>query len=164
MLILYFADQIVSALAICLAWIQLIFLFMRYPFLGGKFSIMYYSITKRIIKTAFGFLILVCAFGFAFYIIHFNNEAKDFNNISRAILKVLVMTLGEFDFDNLWTNFEGIEGNSRNFAMLLLIFLIIFGTITMVNLIVATIIMDIQWLQEVSKCQVLLNQVAFTML
>ena len=36
--------------AICLAWLELIFLFGRYPFLGGSFSIMYYSITKRIVK------------------------------------------------------------------------------------------------------------------
>ena len=37
---------IVASIGICLAWIELIFLFGRYPSLGGTFSIMYYSITK----------------------------------------------------------------------------------------------------------------------
>ena len=38
---------IVASIGICLAWIELIFLFGRYPSLGGTFSIMYYSITKE---------------------------------------------------------------------------------------------------------------------
>ena len=37
---------IVASVGVCLAWIELIFLFGRYPSLGGTFSIMYYSITK----------------------------------------------------------------------------------------------------------------------
>ena len=38
---------IVASIGICLSWIELIFLFGRYPSLGGTFSIMYYSITKE---------------------------------------------------------------------------------------------------------------------
>jgi len=152
--------KIVSAIGICLAWIELIFLFGRYPFLSGKFSIMYYSITKRIVKAAFGFIILIAAFSFAFFIIHFNNETESFDDIFRSFLKVFVMTLGEFEFDDLWANShpEGSSGYSRHFTMLLLVLLIVFGTVTMVNLIIAIIITDIQWLQSVSKDQVLLHQ------
>jgi len=156
----YDSLKIVSAIGICLAWIELIFLFGRYPFLSGKFSIMYYSITKRIVRAAFGFIILIAAFSFAFFIIHFNNETESFDDIFRSFLKVFVMTLGEFEFDDLWTNShpEGSSGYSRHFTMLLLVLLIVFGTVTMVNLIIAIIITDIQWLQSVSKDQVLLHQ------
>jgi len=156
----YDSLKIVSAIGICLAWIELIFLFGRYPFLSGKFSIMYYSITKRIVKAAFGFIILIAAFSFAFFIIHFNNETESFDDIFRSFLKVFVMTLGEFEFDDLWTNShpEGSTGYSRHVTMLLLVLLIVFGTVTMVNLIIAIIITDIQWLQSVSKDQVLLHQ------
>merc|ERR1719411_282079 len=153
--------KILSAIGICLAWIELIFLFGRYPFLSGKFSIMYYSITKRIVKAAFGFIILIAAFAFAFFIIHFNNETESFDDIFRSFLKVFVMTLGEFEFDELWTNShpeDGSDGYSRHFTMLLLVLLIVFGTVTMVNLIIAIIITDIQWLQSVSRDQVLLHQ------
>merc|ERR1711884_70866 len=109
---------------------------------SGKFSIMYYSITKRIVKAAFGF------------IIHFNNETESFDDLFRSFLKVFVMTLGEFEFDELWTNShpdDGSDGYSRHFTMLLLVLLIVFGTVTMVNLIIAIIITDIQWLQSVSR-------------
>ena len=156
-----FILQIVSAVGICLAWIELIFLFGRYPFVGGMFSIMYYSITKRIIRTALGFAILVCAFAFAFFIIHFNNETESFDDPTRAFIKVFVMVLGEFEFNDLWDNSgsAGTTGLSRAITMLLLVFLIVFGSITMVNLIVAIIITDIEWLHKVSREQVLLNQV-----
>ena len=126
------------------------------------FSIMYYSITKRIIRTALGFFILVCAFAFAFFIIHFNNETESFDSFSRSVIKVFVMVLGEFEFDDLWTNSassSGGTGLSQTVTMLLLVLLIIFGSVTMVNLIVAIIITDIAWLHKVSSEQVLLNQV-----
>ena len=168
--------QVVAAVGICLAWIELIFLFGRYPFLGeqmvtvtsfnfspfsgGSFSIMYYSITKRIIKTALGFIILVCAFAFAFFIIHFGNETESFDSVGRSFLKIFVMVLGEFEFDDLWSNSESSSSNlSRMFTMFLLIGLIILGSMIMVNLIVAIIISDIEWLNKISKEQALLNQV-----
>merc|ERR1711892_260527 len=151
--------QVVAAVGICLAWIELIFLFGRYPFLGGSFSIMYYSITKRIIKTALGFIILVCAFAFAFFIIHFGNETESFDSVGRSFLKIFVMVLGEFEFDDLWSNSESSSSNlSRMFTMFLLIGLIILGSMIMVNLIVAIIISDIEWLNKISKEQALLNQ------
>ena len=121
---------------------------------------MYYSITKRIIKTALGFFILVCAFTFAFFIIHFGNETESFDNVGRSFLKVFVMVLGEFEFDDLWSNSESSSSNlSRIVTMFLLIGLIILGSMIMVNLIVAIIISDIEWLNKISKEQALLNQV-----
>ena len=56
---------------------------------------MYYSITKRIVKAAFGFIILIVAFTFAFFIIHFNNETESFDDLFRSFLKV-------FSFDNVF--------------------------------------------------------------
>ena len=64
---------IVASVGVCLAWIELIFQFGRIPSLGGTFSIMsvswpsrhsdilccrYYSITKRIIRTVLGLVLL----------------------------------------------------------------------------------------------------------
>ena len=73
--------KLLSAVGICLAWVQLIFLLGRYPFLGGQFSIMFYTITKRIASSALGFLILVSAFAFAFFIIHFGSESTVFASL-----------------------------------------------------------------------------------
>jgi len=152
--------KIVSAIGICFAWIQLIFLLGRYPFLGGNFSIMYYSITKRVIKTVFGFFILICAFTFGFFIIHFNHETESFDELGKSFIKVLVMILGEFEFDDLWTmsGGAGTTNQSRLFTMVLLVLLIMFGSVTMVNLIIAIIITDVEWLKKESRNQILLNQ------
>ena len=121
---------------------------------------MYYSITKRIIKTALGFVILVCSFAFAFFIIHFGSKTDSFNSVWRSFLKIFVIILGEFEFEDLWTNLENSEsGITLLFTMLLLVGLVVFGTVIMVNLIVAIIISDIKWLKTVSKEQALLNQV-----
>ena len=61
--------NVVASAAICLAWIEIIFMIGRYPFLGGRFSIMFYSITKRIIQGIVSFIIMVIGFGFAFFVI-----------------------------------------------------------------------------------------------
>jgi len=152
--------SIVASIGICLAWIELIFLFGRYPSLGGSFNIMYYAITKRVIRTALGLILLVFAFALAFFIIHFNNSSEAFEDVGKSFVKSFVMVLGEFEFNDLWDSSTKSESTlSRFFTMLLLITMIVMGTIIMVNLIVAIIITDIEWLNKVSKQQVLRNQV-----
>lgn len=152
--------SIVASIGICLAWIELIFLFGRYPSLGGSFSIMYYSITKRVIRTALGLVLLVFAFAFAFFIIHFDNTSEAFDDVYKSFMKSFVMVLGEFEFNDLWDSSNNAGSTlSRFFTMLLLMAMIIMGTIIMINLIVAIIITDIEWLNKVSKQQVLRNQV-----
>ena len=118
------------------------------------------TITKRIIKTALGFFILISAFTFAFFIIHFGNETESFDNLGRSFLKIFVMVLGEFEFDDLWINSESSgSALSRMITMALLVGLIVLGSLIMVNLIVAIIISDIEWLNKISKEQSLINQV-----
>ena len=169
---------IVASVGVCLAWIELIFQFGRIPSLGGTFSIMYYSITKRIVRTVLGLLLLVLAFALAFFIIHFDNSNESFETIEKSFIKSFVMVLGEFgrhfvyllhntqlllfflEFDDLWTSSESAKSKlSQMFTMLLLIGVILLGTIIMINLIVAIIITDIERLNRISKQQVLRNQV-----
>ena len=87
---------IVASVGVCLAWIELIFQFGRIPSLGGTFSIMYYSITKRIVRTVLGLLLLVLAFALAFFIIHFDNSNESFETMPKSFVKSFVMVLGEF--------------------------------------------------------------------
>jgi len=149
----------VAALGVCLAWLELIFLFGRYPSLGGKFSIMYYTATKRVIKTALGFFVMILGFSFAFFIINFGSENESFDNPLKASLKILAMVLGEYEFDDLYEgSYSEASGLTGPFTMILFFGLIVFGSIIMVNLIVAIIITDIDWLNQMSKEQALLNQ------
>ena len=75
-------------------------------------------------------------------------------------LLMFVHISGEFEFNDLWDSSENASsGLSQVFTMILLVGLIILGTIIMINLIVAIIITDIEWLNRVSKQQVVRNQV-----
>merc|ERR1711953_191051 len=94
---------IVASVGVCLAWIELIFQFGRIPSLGGTFSIMYYSITKRIVRTVLGLVLLVIAFAIAFFIIHFDNQNESFESMPKSFVKSFMMVLGEFEFDDLWS-------------------------------------------------------------
>ena len=70
------------------------------------------------------------------------------------------MVLGEFEFDDLWNNSSSSSsGVPQTFTMLLLTGVIVLGTIIMINLIVAIIITDIDWLKKISQQQVLRNKV-----
>ena len=139
----------------------------------------YYSITKRIIRTVLGLVLLVLAFALAFYVIHFDNQNESFETMQKSFVKSFVMVLGEFgknsysasyitltkscfylEFEDLWSASETSKSQmSRMFTMLLLIGVILLGTIIMINLIVAIIITDIERLNRISKQQVLRNQV-----
>ena len=94
--------NVVSSAAICLSWIEIIFMIGRYPFLGGRFSIMFYAITKRIIQGAISFIIIIIAFGWAFFIISLGSGGQQFENPWKSLLKIIVMVLGEYDFDELY--------------------------------------------------------------
>ena len=56
----------------------------------------YYSITKRIIRTVLGLVLLVLAFALAFYVIHFDNQNESFETMQKSFVKSFVMVLGEF--------------------------------------------------------------------
>ena len=150
--------KIFSSLGVCFSWLELIFMVGRCPFLGGRFSIMFYSISKRIVQSALAFFIMVIAFGFAFFILNFGSEGEQFENPWKSLLKIFVMVLGEFEFDELYDKSATSELNLI-FTMILLIGLIVAGSVIMLNLIVAFIINDVHNLLETSRDQVIINQV-----
>ncbi len=80
---------------------ELIFLMGRYPFLGGKISLMFYSIIKHLGKSLSNFFVLVIGFGFGFFIMHHGKDSENFENPWKAVGKTLTMALGEYEFDNL---------------------------------------------------------------
>ena len=68
----------------------------------------YYSITKRIIRTVLGLVLLVLAFAFSFFIIHFDKENESFETMPKSFVKSFVMVLGEFGI-NFFSFFYFIE-------------------------------------------------------
>ena len=102
---------------------------------------------------------MVIAFGFAFFVISFGSKNEQFQNPGKSLLKIIVMILGEFEFDDLYTNSNNEDTLTLVFTMTLLIGLIIFGSLIMINLIIAIIVSDVNSLATAAKQQVLINKV-----
>ena len=142
-----------SAFGITLSYVGVIFLLGRYPMLGGSISLMFYTITKHLFKTLLSFLIMVTGFAYGFFIIHFQTSGVDkFENFGKALLKTIVMAIGEFDFDDLYSAHE--DPYALAFTMVLLCGLIIMVTLVLINLLVALIVSDLDELRSSSHVQV----------
>ena len=144
-----------SAFGICIAYVVVIFLLGRYPMLGGSISLMFYTITKHLVKTLLSFLIMVFGFAFGFFIIHHGSGNDKFENFSKALFKTLVMAIGEFDFDDLYEAHD--DPYTLAFTLFLLGFLIILVTLVLINLLVALIVSDLEELRSSAHIQGLIN-------
>eukprot|EP00092_Neocalanus_flemingeri_P054453 GFUD01064123.1.p1 GENE.GFUD01064123.1~~GFUD01064123.1.p1 ORF type:complete len:560 (+),score=125.62 GFUD01064123.1:420-2099(+) len=146
----------IAAVGICAAWLELIFIIGRYPFRGGDFSIMFYNIIKKLVRYVIAMFLMIIGFAFAFMVVNYGHNQDSFENPIKSTMMTLTMALGEFNFEDMYNTFKE-DSTSRGFAMVLLVLLILFGTITMVNLFIAVIISDISQLREDVYTQNLIN-------
>eukprot|EP00096_Caligus_rogercresseyi_P012310 TRINITY_DN5113_c0_g1_i1.p1 TRINITY_DN5113_c0_g1~~TRINITY_DN5113_c0_g1_i1.p1 ORF type:complete len:560 (-),score=54.00 TRINITY_DN5113_c0_g1_i1:83-1762(-) len=146
-----------SAIGVCLSYLELIFLMGRYPLLGGRISLMFYSITKHLYRSVLTLFVFVVGFAFGFFIISHSKPNDHFENPVKAILKTLVMILGEFEFDDLYTAHEN-DMVSLTFTMVLLVGLIFIGSMVLINLLVAIIVSDLHELRHIGMMQELINK------
>merc|ERR1711953_1123036 len=96
---------------------------------------------------------MIIGHAFAFTVINYGQDVNSFGRPFKSVVQTLTIMLGEFDFDQVYNGFqteggEGVDKTSRSFAMILLILLILFGTVTMVNLFIAAIMSDLEQLKR----------------
>ena len=138
---------------------------------------MYFNIIRRIKKYVIALLSMVVGFALAFMILGWKNKnAATFDDPLRGLVKALTMTIGEFDFDDLYGSFEvnttGIPSaqndiemsakTNRFFALTILVVLIMFGSIALLNLFVAVIISDFEKLHYECEKQNLVNMAQYS--
>ena len=132
----------VSAFGVPLAYLEFIFLLGRYPMLGGSISLIYYTITRHLLKTLLSLLVLIFGFAFGFFIIHHEAYRNDnFENPVKAFFKTLAMVVGEFEFDDLYGAHQ--DSYALAFTMMLLTVLIILGNLVLLNLLIGIIVSDL---------------------
>ena len=68
----------ISAFGIVLAFLEMVILLGRYPRLGGQISIMFYNITRHLLKSISNLTVLICGFAFGFFIMHHRTENESF--------------------------------------------------------------------------------------
>ena len=87
--------------------------------LGGSVSLMFYNIIRRLFEALLSFLILITGFALGFFIMHHKAHYDHFENPMKAIFKTLVMSVGEFEFTDLYDAHED-DPYALGFIMLLL--------------------------------------------
>ena len=139
----------VGAIGIFFAWINLLLFIRKFPTLG-IYVVMFLDVTKTFFKFSVTFILFIVAFALGFYTLLEDKFPLTYYNIGRAIVKTLVMMIGEFDFDDL---FNGGEVHPPVITWLLFIVFVIIMTILLMNLMVGLAVDDIK---------VVLDQAAMT--
>ena len=104
----------------CNVGLEVIFIIGRYPMRSGIFNTMYYTIVKRVIKYVLAMLFMVTGYAFAFMVVQYGHDTQSFTSPFKSIVKTLIMTLGEYDFDALYEGFMDDNYIDRVFALTLL--------------------------------------------
>ena len=125
-----------GAVAVLLAWIQITLLLARFPSFGIYIYMANFVFTTIIM---FFTLYLTALIGFAISFHMLLKSQKAFDDPISSLLKVIVMMIGEFDYDANFTN----ENNAKYFdlshndiAQIIFVFFILLVSIILANLIV----------------------------
>lgn len=138
--------QSVGAVAIFMAWINLVLFIRKFPMLG-IYVVMFTDILATFARLFLIFLLFIVSFSLAFFaLLHVNGDkAPAFQSPFRAIMKSSVMMIGEFDFDSLF-NDPNIKIPAVTWA-LFAVFVIIM-TLLLMNLLIGLAVDDIKGVQD----------------
>ena len=113
-------------IAILLGWFELVLLLGRLPQLSVQME-MLKTVSLTFLKFMVGYIVLLLAFAFSFYILFKENEEGDevvlFTNPFISLVKTIVMFTGEFDASDL--PFDTLPGTSHVVFMLFVFFVAI---------------------------------------
>lgn len=135
----------VAALAILLAWVELMMVVGRFP-MFGIYVQMFTQVAINFFKFLGAYLCLIVGFSLGFSVLH--NNYKSFANPLIGLLKTIIMMSGELDFEDFFYDEKSpvlYVGTSH----LMLLTFVILVTIILTNLMVGLAVSDIQ---ELRRC------------
>ena len=125
-----------GAISILLAWGNLLLYLKRFPFFGIH-VVMFVEVLKTVLSVLVVFAILFIAFALSFFVLLDGQDA--FKHVGRAIIKTAVMTIGEFEYEDIFTaninNSKKLPYETMSFFIFVL-FLVIMPIVIM-NLLVS---------------------------
>ena len=122
---------------------------------------MYYESSKRVLRSALSLLIMVFAFGVGFYILNFDDntlEDSPFHSIDKSILLSFAYIMNKFELDEMWESGEN-HSHIELVTMVMMLGMLVFGNLCLINLIIATIILDLENLRIEARVTSFRNQV-----
>lgn len=149
----------VTALAVLLAWTELMFLLSRFPN-WGYYVQMFFKVTSNVLKVLLTFFFLVVGFALSF-MLEFQGE-EPFSSPVKSLVKTIVMMASEFDYGSL---FEGKTDEKFQLVFfmgnVLFVMFLVLASIVLMNLMVGLAVNDIQDLEIQGKIDRLVKQVDF---
>ncbi|XP_054270093.1 serine/threonine-protein phosphatase 6 regulatory ankyrin repeat subunit B-like [Macrosteles quadrilineatus] len=145
----------VSAVAVLLSWLELLFLLSRWPSSLGFYILMFFTVAKNVMRVMATFFFVILGFMFAF-MIHFKATGQ-FTDWWRSFAKVMVMAI-EFEYENMFDKVEGVDAIVGRAIFLSFMVLV---AIVMMNLLVGLAVSDIAILEKKGRAQRLAKQIDF---
>ena len=138
-----------AAWMVFLVWINLI-LYLGRVHVIGIYIFMALDVTKNMIFALMTFSPAFAAFTFGFYILIQTN--RQFDDLTRTLIRTLPMMAGEFDFDDYY-DFKAVqEYGGRNYsAQIMFIFFVVIIVLIIGNLLIALTVSKIDALEKKSK-------------
>lgn len=143
----------IGAIAIFLAWINLVLFISKFPYLG-LYVVMFFDVLTTFCKVCVVFFFFIIAFAFGFHTVLYYQEP--FNSAAKSIVRTMVMMLGEFQFDDIFDQ-DSLRYPAPSY-ILFVIFLVLICLITM-NLLVGLAVDDIKSVQAQANLKRLAMQV-----
>lgn len=133
----------VGAISVTFSWLNLLSNVRKFPFLG-IYVVMFTDVLQSFLKVSIIVLMFIFAFSFGFYALF--AEQENFGKIGFSLMKTAVMTIGEFEFDDLFfdnvnLNADGQQHNEKLpykiFTLVFFAFFMIVMPILIMNLLVS---------------------------
>ncbi|XP_076238945.1 transient receptor potential channel pyrexia [Calliopsis andreniformis] len=146
------------SVSILLGWIQMMLLIGRLP-ICGYYALMFSTVLKNILKVLLAFVCLIVGFALSFFVLFPEND--QFRNSWRAVVKTVVMMMGEYEYGALFSDTK--NGSSFLPAMDGVVFLafVVLASIVLMNLMIGLAVNDIQGLVKEGHIRQLLKQAEF---
>jgi hypothetical protein len=138
-----------AAWSVFFAWIELIMLIGRFP-TAGKYVHMFFSVSKTLVQYLLVYSPAILAFSLAFYILL--SEKDPFLNPGNALMKTVVMLLGELDYEGnfMWVTSDNLTPHFPSIQILIMLFVLL-GCIVIMNLLVGLAVDEIDVMREKGK-------------
>ncbi|CAJ0566672.1 unnamed protein product, partial [Mesorhabditis spiculigera] len=148
-----------ATLGTFLAWINLLLLIRKLPRFG-IFVLMFVDVFKTFTRFALIFFLFITAFSITFFLMMQNRP--EFSTIPMSIVKTLVMTIGEMEYNGIFHGTVDVHEESlfsKAIAFPVFFLFCVLMTILLMNLLVGLAVDDIKSVQEKAELKRLSMQV-----
>ena len=143
-----------AAFLLTAAWLN----FLRYLRFFSSYGIilkMFIKISKEVLKLSLMLMIFILAFSFSFYITLI--DQNQFSKFGWAYLKTVMMSIGEFEFDDV---FRGdIPIKFHTITIITLVALIIVMTIVLMNMLIGIAVDNVEKVQKEAELERVCEQI-----